>query len=266
MSIRRQIRQRKEYLYLKSLEGNERKLQEKKRKLKQALEEGHGIPTELKPVASDLRHQIELEDEKTKDPRSSVDNEYAFAGIRDPRICLTTSRDPSNRLQQFAKEMRLIFPTAERINRGATKVRELVDICRQNDFTDLIVLHETRGEPDGLVVCHLPFGPTAFFTLSGAVLRHDIENRATMSEAYPHLIFHDFTTPLGERASNILKYLFPIPKSDSKRVITFANNNDFISFRHHVYKKEGKEVVLSEVGPRFEMQLYQIRLGTLEQA
>lgn len=30
---------------------------------------------------------------------------------------------------------------------------------------------------------------------------------------------------------NILKYLFPVPKEDSKRVITFANDNDFISFR-----------------------------------
>ena len=30
---------------------------------------------------------------------------------------------------------------------------------------------------------------------------------------------------------NILKYLFPVPKEDSKRVITMANDDDFISFR-----------------------------------
>lgn len=37
-------------------------------------------------------------------------------------------------------------------------------------------------------------------------------------------------------------------------------------FRHHIYEKRGgKEVVLNEVGPRFEMQLYQLRLGTLDQ-
>lgn len=37
-------------------------------------------------------------------------------------------------------------------------------------------------------------------------------------------------------------------------------------FRHHMYEKRGgKEVVLNEVGPRFEMQLYQLRLGTLDQ-
>ena len=48
---------------------------------------------------------------------------------------------------------------------------------------------ETRGEPDALIVSHLPYGPTAHFSLSGAVMRHDIEGRGTVSEAFPHLIF-----------------------------------------------------------------------------
>jgi U3 small nucleolar ribonucleoprotein protein IMP4 len=65
---------------------------------------------------------------------------------------------------------------------------------------------------------------------------------------------------------SILKYLFPVPKEDSKRVITFANQEDYISFRHHMYKKtRPKDIELTEVGPRFEMKLYEIRLGTMEQ-
>lgn len=44
-------------------------------------------------------------------------------------------------------------------------------------------------------------------------------------------------------------------------MITFANRDDYISFRHHNYAKKGhKEVALSEVGPRFEMRLFQVRL------
>lgn len=63
-----------------------------------------------------------------------------------------------------------------------------------------------------------------------------------------------------------LKYLFPVPKEDSKRVMTFSNENDFISFRHHVFVKTSpKEVQLAEVGPRFELKPYEIRLGTVEQ-
>jgi hypothetical protein len=41
--------------------------------------------------------------------------------------------------------------------------------------------------------------------------------------------------------------------------VSFANKSDFISFRHHMYKKTGyKEVELKEVGPRFEMRLFQV--------
>lgn len=36
---------------------------------------------------------------------------------------------------------------------------------------------------------------------------------------------------------SILKYLFPVPKPDSKRVITFANHDDYICFRQHTYRK-----------------------------
>jgi len=98
-------------------------------------------------------------------------------------------------------------------------------------------------------------------------MRHDLDPpAASMSEAYPHIILENFTTDLGKRVGNILKCLFPTPRSDSKRVVTFANNEDFISFRHHMYSKTSHEkIALHEVGPRFEMRLYQIRLGTLDQ-
>lgn len=54
----------------------------------------------------------------------------------------------------------------------------------------------------------------------------------------------------------------------SKRVITIANQEDYVSFRHHTYEmpKGVKSVALTECGPRFEMKLYQIKLGTMDQA
>lgn len=36
-------------------------------------------------------------------PASHVDDEYARAGLTDPKIFITTSRDPSSRLVQFSK-------------------------------------------------------------------------------------------------------------------------------------------------------------------
>eukprot|EP00618_Florenciella_parvula_P007572 CAMPEP_0119529184 /NCGR_PEP_ID=MMETSP1344-20130328/43227_1 /TAXON_ID=236787 /ORGANISM="Florenciella parvula, Strain CCMP2471" /LENGTH=274 /DNA_ID=CAMNT_0007568745 /DNA_START=170 /DNA_END=991 /DNA_ORIENTATION=- len=263
--IRRNVRLRKEYLYRKSLEGVEAEKYEKKRAIREALKEGKALPTELRGEQEKLREEIGWEDERTENAPQAIDDEYAFAGTRDPKICVTTSRDPSSRLKQFAKEVKLMLPNSQRVNRGNHKVPELVDVCRQSDFTDIVLVQETRGEPDGLLVCHLPFGPTAFFTLSNCVQRHDIEGVAPMSEAAPHIILNDFETTLGKRVGNVLRCMFPVPKPDSKRVVTFSNEDDYISFRHHVYEKQGKEVVLKEVGPRFEMQLYKLRLGTLEQ-
>lgn len=80
-------------------------------------------------------------------PTTHIDDEYAHAGVHDPKILITTSRDPSSRLQQFAKEMRLMFPNSQRINRGNYVLKEIVDACRSNDATDLIILHEHRGQP-----------------------------------------------------------------------------------------------------------------------
>lgn len=59
-----------------------------------------------------------------------------------------------------------------------------------------------------------------------------------------------------------------MPKPDTRRVITFANSADYISFRHHTYQqpKGSKSITLKEVGPRFELKLYQVKLGTLDQA
>jgi len=50
-----------------------------------------------------------------------------------------------------------------------------------------------------MVVTHLPHGPTAYYTLYNTIMRHDIPNLGTMSEQYPHLIFHNFTSQRGER-------------------------------------------------------------------
>ncbi|KAJ6629089.1 anticodon-binding protein [Mycena sp. CBHHK59/15] len=177
--LRRQTRERRQY-------AQERQTYERKQQLKDALATGKSLSTELKKDA--------------KQPASHIDNEYARA-------------DPSSKLLQFAKEIRLVFPNSHRLNRGNYVVKELADACRANEVTDLI--------------------------------------SSTVSEQYPHLIFENFTSKLGERIRDVLKYLFPVPKEDSSD--------------HHVFVKIPRQVQLAEVGPRFDMKPYEIRQGTFEQ-
>ncbi|XP_076236395.1 U3 small nucleolar ribonucleoprotein IMP4 [Calliopsis andreniformis] len=274
--LRRQARLRREYLYRKSVQDKLKSIQDKKEKLRRSLEENVPLHPNLRKNALQLQEKLDWED---AGPEMSVaigteiggtvgsheDDEYRWAGVEDPKIVITTSRDPSSRLKMFVKELRLIFPNSQKMNRGNYEMKQLIHACRANDVTDFIIVHEHRGVPDSLIICHLPYGPTAYFTMSDVIMRHDIPDIGTMSEQYPHLIFHNFKTKLATRVMSILKYLFPVPKEDSKRIITFANHDDYISFRHHTYKKiHGKDVELTEVGPRFQLKLYEIKMGTLD--
>uniref|UniRef100_A0A6M2DFE0 Putative ribosome bioproteinsis protein rpf1 n=1 Tax=Xenopsylla cheopis TaxID=163159 RepID=A0A6M2DFE0_XENCH len=274
--LRRQARLRREYLYRKCVEDKHKTIQEKKNSLKRSLEENVTIHGDIKKKALHLQKKIEWEDDGPKQAAAiggasggsntldSQDDEYRYAGCEDPKIMITTSRDPSSRLKMFAKELRLLFPNAQRMNRGNYEMKQMIHACQANDVTDFIVVHEHRGIPDTLVICHLPYGPTAYFTLSDVVMRHDIPDIGSMSEQKPHLIFHNFKDKLGLRVMSILKYLYPVPKEDSKRVITFANHDDYISFRHHTFRMVDKELEMTEVGPRFQLKLYAIKLGTLD--
>jgi len=249
--LRRESRLRREYVYRKGVEERKKVMQDKKDRLKRALEDGTKIDTDLQRSALSIQRSLKWDDkapelaaaiggESGGTGVSSQDDEYRWAGVEDPKVVLTTSRDPSARLKMFTKEMRLLIPNCQKINRGGYDFAQLIGACRSNGVTDLLIVQEHRGEPDGLTVCHLPYGPTAYFTISGTVMRHDIPGLGHAPQQYPHLIFHNFKSPLGVRVSSILKYLFPVPKVDSKRVITFANNDDYISMRHHAYKKRGR--------------------------
>lgn len=275
--IKKSIRERKEYLYKRQEEIKAKLIYEKKQKLKKEInrnqntnDDDHEKAQHFFKKNKKMIKNIEADDFDTSIPYSIVDDEYKNNVYREPKILLTTSRDCSNRLQQFMQEMRIIIPNSFKLNRGNLVIKELIQIAKEKEFTDVILLHENRGQPDGIIISHLPYGPTTYFGLFNVVLRHDIKEISTVSEAFPHLIFDGFNSNLGNRITEILKNIFPVPKIDSSKVLTFANKDDIISFRHHSFVKKNKDecrpedVTLQEHGPRFDMLPYQILLGTLD--
>ncbi|KAF1815663.1 Brix-domain-containing protein [Eremomyces bilateralis CBS 781.70] len=271
--IRRQARERRDYLYRRALVLRDAEVADKRSKLKASIASGKPLDQTIlndKTLRADYAYD-ETRAERTADDELALDDEYAqLSGIVDPRVLVTTSRDPSSRLSTFAKEVRLLLPTSIRLNRGNLVLPNLVSSANAAGLSDVILLHEHRGTPTALTISHFPHGPTASFSLHNVVLRADIPNSAagTVSESYPHLIFEGFTTRLGQRIVQILKHLFPPREGASKvgnRVVTFKNVEDSVEVRHHVFVKTGyMNVELAEVGPRMTMRLFEIRGGTLE--
>ncbi|KAL8805171.1 MAG: hypothetical protein Q9182_002153 [Xanthomendoza sp. 2 TL-2023] len=271
--IRRQARQRRDYLYRRALLLREAETAERRSKLKASLASGKPLDPS---IANDknLREDYKFDETAPSTLEESIDDEYAhLSGIVDPRPLVTTSRSPSTRLGAFAKEIRLLLPTAIRLNRGTLILPNLVQSANSSGLTDLILLHEHRGTPTALTVSHLPHGPTASFSLHNVLLRHDLPlpSRGTVSESYPHLIFENFTTPLGKRVVQILKHIFPPREAATtnqkvgSRIVTFKNIEDSIEVRHHVFVRTGyQSVELAEVGPRMTMRCFEIRGGTIE--
>ncbi len=135
--LRRQSRLRREYLYRKGVEERERIIQDKKDRLKRAVEgqikktkmlweikvlnvliipiENRLIDGDLRRDAISLAKSAKWDDEGPKaaealgsgsggvSAHSSQDDEYRWAGVEDPKVMITTSRDPSARLKKFAK-------------------------------------------------------------------------------------------------------------------------------------------------------------------
>lgn len=107
-------------MYQKSLEAQERQTYERKQVLKDALGSGKALPTEMRKDAKRLGKELEFDEAQTgalptsevntftqltfnADPSTHIDNEYSRAGVSDPKIVITTSRDPSSKLLQFSK-------------------------------------------------------------------------------------------------------------------------------------------------------------------
>ena len=105
-SIRRAARQRREYLYRKSLESQSTSTTDKKRQLISSEAKGAPVPTEIRNEYDDLKKSVDADDVRTEEGVKTIDDEYATLGLYDPRICVTTSREPSSRLKQFSKEVR----------------------------------------------------------------------------------------------------------------------------------------------------------------
>jgi len=63
--------------------------------VKTALEEEKDLPTELRKNKDEYIKKLKMKDSHSLAVRSHIDNEYELAKYRDPKLLVTTSREPS---------------------------------------------------------------------------------------------------------------------------------------------------------------------------
>lgn len=69
--------------------------------------------------------------------------------------------------QNIFQEIRLILPNSQRINRGNYEMKALLQACRSNDVTDLVLVQEHRGVPGmSLFIWIISFPPTPLLHFS----------------------------------------------------------------------------------------------------
>lgn len=203
--------------------------------------------------------QLELENDEFSDYYQKT---YA------PKVLITYSDNPLKKTRIFGRELTRIFPNSIARYRNRSGVKKIVKSAISQNYTDVVIINENRKEPEGLLIIHLPNGPTAHFKLSNVKITTELKkSHKQISQHRPEVILNNFTTRLGLTVGRMLGSLFHYePEFKGRRAVTFHNQRDYIFFRHHRYEfsNDGKRAKLKELGPRFTLKLRSIQQGTFD--
>jgi ribosome production factor 1 len=75
-----------------------------------------------------------------------------------------------------------VFPSAQYYKRAGFPLKKICQYATARGFTDVLVANEDRKSVNGLLLIHLPGGPTAHFRLSKLVLSKDIKVGADVEQ------------------------------------------------------------------------------------
>jgi ribosome production factor 1 len=163
------------------------------------------------------------------------------------------ARSGSAGTHQPLARVQTVFPSAVFYKRQGHSVKSIVEHATAAGFTDVVVVNEDCKKINGLIVCHLPHGPTAMFNVSSVVLNRDIPGHGRPTQHKPELVLNNFSTRLGLRMGRMFGSLFcQDPTFRGRRVVTFHNQRDFIFFRHHryVFEERDEKVLQADVNAK----------------
>ncbi|CAD5117832.1 DgyrCDS6578 [Dimorphilus gyrociliatus] len=267
--IKNKFRRREHFKKLKR-EKTKMKLKERQKKKREAKKSGKEVEKQIPKTIENMRvpdeTMVNLEDEEVIADETTDELASYFNRESAPKVLITTSDRPRMRSYLFCQRLKDIIPNSFYYYRRGLDLKKVIKQMKAKDFTDLIVVNDDRKIPNGLVLSHLPDGPTAHFRLSNVILPKEIKRVGKTTYHQPEVILNNFNTRLGHTIGRMLAAIFPHdPQFHGRRVATFHNQRDYIFFRHHRYQfRNQKKVGLHELGPRFTLKLRSLQKGTFD--
>lgn len=270
------------YSNIKNKQIRSQQYQKDKRERKKAKKnakktrETEGLPKNIPHTIESLREKDEtiitdLTADENELIREDLDqdefNEY-YKQSYEPKVLITYADNPMRKTRIFGRELTRIIPNSVSLYRNRSGVKKIVKSAIKKDYTDILVINEHHKEPDGLLLIHLPDGPTAHFKVSNVRITTELrKNHRDITAHRPEVVLNNFATRLGLTISRMLGALFHYdPEFEGQRAVTFHNQRDFIFFRHYRYgfDANGKKCRLKELGPRFTLKLKSLQKGTFD--
>ncbi|XP_050042362.3 ribosome production factor 1 isoform X2 [Dermacentor andersoni] len=268
--IKNKKRRLEEYLKLKRAKQKLKKQAQKKRR-KEAEALGENAPPKQAPRTIENTREpddtmVQADDEEVQLDEAMDEMAAYFRKEYVPKLLITTSDNPHTRTIKFCRELKQSIPYADFRWRNRSRIKKTVEHAIERGYSDIAVINEDRRHPNGLLLTHLPDGPTAYFRISNVKFCKDIKGRAAYSAHRPEVILNNFNTRLGHSVARMLASLFHYdPEFQGRRVVTFHNQRDYIFFRHHRYEfRNAEKVSIQEIGPRFTLRLKSLQKGTFD--
>ena len=115
-----------------------------------------------------------LQDEKTDE----------FAGYFDckitPKVLIISVTKPSSKTHLLMRELKKCIPNSEIRQRWGIDLKKIIPQAVEREYTDILVVNEDKKIPNGLLIIHLPEGPTAHFKLTSFKRGYEIKVRSPL--------------------------------------------------------------------------------------
>lgn len=190
----------------------QRKAKKEKKKFK-AEQRKLGVPKEVPKTIESMREPDQTTvDEANQDEMEEVDldlntdelSKY-FEHSYEPKVLITYADNANKRAQSFGRELCKIIPNSHSFFRKRAPIKKVVESCKEKgEYTDIIVINEDMNKPNGMLLIHLPDGPTAHFRISNVKMSRKLHikvDRKEFTKHRPEVILNNFTTRLGYTVS-----------------------------------------------------------------